>query len=163
MIPSVNPDDLNQEILSELRRLRRASQWSSYLCLIALAMLVAYIVFLRPQAGRSRFAREMDAYQRTQQQPAQGGDVWTEVQAALDRGDNEKALTLAKSFVERQPGYHYSHSTLGSVYIAINDFTNAEAAYARAVELYPAEDNEKTLVAIRKRLARDRGQQAQGR
>jgi len=156
-------EDINREILNELRRLRRVSQWSSYLCFIPLALFAVYIIFLRPQATRSRFEREVEANQRAQQQSSDSGDVWAAVQAALDRGDNQKALRLAKDSVARQPGYHYAHATLGSVYIAINDFTNAETAYARAVELYPVEDHEKALVAIRKRLARDRGNKAQGK
>ena len=155
-------EDNNQEILQELRRLRRSSQWSVYLCVLAFGVLGAYFAFIRPQSGRSRFARDVDAYQRVQQ-PADGGDAWTDIQAALDRGDNQKALTLAKSFVTRQPGYHYSHATLGSVYVAMNDFTNAETSYARAVELYPVEEHEKALAAVCKRLARERGAQAQVR
>jgi tetratricopeptide (TPR) repeat protein len=150
-------DDINQEILNELRRLRRSSQWSVYLCLLAFGVLAAYFVFIRPQLGRSRFARDVDSYQRVQQPSVENGDAWTDIQAALDRGDNQKALSLAKSFVARQSGYHYSHATLGSVYVAMNDFTNAEAAYARAVELYPVEEHEKALAAIRKRLAKDQG------
>jgi hypothetical protein len=38
----------------------------------------------------------------------------------------------------------------------MNDFTNAEAAYAQAVELYPIAEHEKALAAIRKRLARSK-------
>lgn len=155
-------EDTNQEMLQELRRLRRASQWSVYLCLLALAGLAAYFAFVRPQSGRSRFARDVDAYQRAPE-PAESGDAWTEIQPVLDRGDNQKALALARSFVTRQPSYHYSHAILGSVYVAMNDFTNAEAAYARAVELYPAEEHEKALVAIRKRLVRERSTPAQAR
>jgi cytochrome c-type biogenesis protein CcmH/NrfG len=113
--------------------------------------------------GRSRSARDVDAYQRSQHASADSGDAWTDIQAALDRGDNQKALSLAKRFVARQPGYHYSHATLGSVYVAMNDFTNAESAYVRAVDLYPVEEHEKALAAIRKRLARERGAQAQAR
>ena len=72
-------------------------------------------------------------------------------------------LSLAQSFVARLPNYHYTHACLGGVYVAMNDFTNAEAAYVRAVELYPAEEHEKALAAVRKRLARERGTQAQAR
>lgn len=156
-------EDINQDILQELRRLRRSSQWSVYLCLLAFAALAAYFAFVRPQLTRSRFAHDADAYRRTQQQPADSGDAWSDIMAAVDRGDNQTALSLAKSFVARQPTYHYSSATLGSVYVAMNDFTNAEAAYARAVELYPVEEHEKALAAIRKRLARERGAQAKVR
>ena len=37
----------------------------------------------------------------------------------------------------------------------MNDVTNAEEEYARAYELFPNEDNEKNLAAVRKRLAQE--------
>lgn len=149
-------EDINQEILQELRRSRRSSQGSFYLGVLAVGVLAAYFAFVRPHSSRSQPAREVEAAQRTPPVPAESGDTWTDIQAALERGDNQKALTLARSLVARQPGYHFSHATLGSVYVALNDFTNAETAFARAVELYPIEEHEKALAAIRKRLARDR-------
>jgi Flp pilus assembly protein TadD len=142
-----------------LRKLRRSSQWSVYLGLLAFGVLAAFFVFARPQLLRSRFAREVEAYQRMQQPvgaAADTSDPWVQIQAALDRGDNREALSVAQSFVARVPGYHYSHACLGTVYIAMGDFTNAETAVARAVELYPCEEHEKALAAIRKRLARDK-------
>ena len=149
-------EDINQEILQELRRSRRSSQGSLYLCVLAFGVLAVYFAFVRPHSSRSQAARDVDTAQRTPQTTAESGDAWTDIQAALERGDNQKALTLARSLVARQPGYHYSHATLGSVCVALNDFTNAETAFARAVELYPIEEHEKALAAIRKRLARER-------
>ena len=156
-------EDINREILTELRSLRRLAQWSVWLSVLAFAVLAVYFGFGRQQLLRSRFAREVDASHRAPQPTADTGDAWTDIQASLDRGDNQKALSVAQRFVTRQPSYHYSHASLGSVYVAMNDFTNAEAAYARAVELYPVEEHEKALVAIRKRLARERANQTQAR
>jgi cytochrome c-type biogenesis protein CcmH/NrfG len=135
-------EDVNQEILKELRRLRRSQEWSVYVVLLALAVLAAYLAFVRPHLFPSRSANQAQS-------------VWTKVTAALDRGDNENALSIAKDFVARQPRYDYAHALLGSVYVAVGDFTNAEAAYARAVQLYPDEANEKALTVVRKRLAGD--------
>src|SRR6266540_3734068 len=143
--------DINQEILNELRRLRRLSQWSVYLCLLVLGVFAAYITFFRPQLLRSRSARDSQA------------TVWSSIEAALDRCDNQRALSIAQSFVQRQPGYHYAHAILGSVYVAMSDFTNAEAAYVRAFELYPTAEHEKALAAIRQRLARERAKEAQAK
>jgi cytochrome c-type biogenesis protein CcmH/NrfG len=151
-------EDVNQEILREVRRLRRSNQWSACLCLLAFGLLAVYFIFARPQFLRSRFAREVDTYQRVQQPvnaAMDASDPWTQIQAALDRGDNREALSVARDFVAQAPGYHYAHACLGSVYVAMNDFTNAEAAVIRAVELYPCEEHEKALAAIRKRLARN--------
>ena len=157
-------DDLNKEILSELRRLRCLVQTSVWLSVLAFAVLVVYFVYARPQILRSRSVRAVDGYQQRAEQPSDDtSDPWTGIQAALDHGEYQKALSLAQQFIARQSNYHYSHATLGSVYVAMNDFTNAEAAYLRAVELYPAEEHEKALAAIRKRLARDAAPTSQGR
>jgi cytochrome c-type biogenesis protein CcmH/NrfG len=147
-------EDINQQILQELRAIRRSAQWSVYLGLLALGVLAAYFLFVRPQFSRSRIDRYLDARQPSQPVPA---DPWSDITAALDQGDNQKALSLAQGFVTRLPNYHYTHACLGSVYVAMNDFTNAEAAYVRAVELYPAEEHEKALAAVRKRLTRKGG------
>ncbi len=148
-------EDINQEILRELRKLRRSSEWSVYLGLLAIGVLAAYFIFARPQLLRSRF----EAYQRMQQptgEAADASDPWMQIQTALDRGDNREALTVAERFVARAPAYHYSHACLGTVYIAIGDYTNAETAVKRAFELFPCEEHEKTLAAVRRRLAKVR-------
>ncbi len=155
--------DINQEILNELRRLRRLSQWSVYLCLLVLGVFAAYITFFRPQLLRSRSARDAQATVRQGSAPDSQETVWSSIEAALDRGDNQRALSIAQSFVQRQPGYHYAHAILGSVYVAMSDFTNAEAAYVRAFELYPTAEHEKALAAIRQRLARERAKEAQAK
>lgn len=54
------------------------------------------------------------------------------------------------------PKYYYAYVVLGATYVATGDFTNAESSYVRAVQLYPDEENEGALAAVRKRLANDR-------
>jgi len=154
--------DTNQEILNELRSLRRHTQFSAYVAVLLVALGIAYLTWLRLEQKRAWQAYYQSRPATPQQNAAQNTQesVWPSIDAALDRGDNQKALSIAQSFVARQPGYHYSHASLGTVYVAMGDFTNAEAAYLRAVELFPSEDHEKVLAAIRKRLARDRGTQS---
>ena len=156
-------EDINQEILNELRKLRRQSQISVYMSLLALAVLAGYFAFLRPQLYRTSAVREILATQRPAATPEAPAAVWSSIESALDRGDNKSALSIARGYVARQPGYHYAHATLGSVYVATGDLTNAEVAYCRAVELYPIEEHEKPLAAIRKRLARERAGQGQSK
>lgn len=105
--------------------------------------------------------RDILATQQQGEAPPAQASAWAGIESALDRGENQRALSIARGFAARQPNFHYSHACLGSVYVAAGDFTNAETAYSRAVELYPSEENEKALAAIRKRLARERA--AQGR
>lgn len=156
-------EDINREILNELRKLRRWSQGSVYLGLLALGVLAAYIAFYRPQLLRSRSAHDPQATLRQGSAQESQETVWSSIETALDRGDNQRALSIAQSFVQRQPGYHYAHAILGSVYVAMSDFTNAEAAYVRAFELYPAAEHEKALAAIRQRLTRERAKEAQAK
>lgn len=71
----------------------------------------------------------------------------------MSRQNFPEALFIAKSLVANQPNYAYGHSYLGYVYLAMNDITNAETQYLQAEKLFPSEDNEKDLAAIRKLLA----------
>ena len=134
----------------------------AYFGILFLAAIMAWATWLqfeRQRAMQAIYQSRPSAPTRSSAQETQES-AWQSIDAALDRGDNQQALSNALNFVARQPGYHYSHASLGSVYVAIGDFTNAETAYLRAVELFPAEDHEKALAAIRKRLARDRGTEA---
>lgn len=156
-------DEIDREFLNEIRKLGRHSWFGLWFMLGLTVTAVIYAAWLRQEQQRN-----WQAYYQSQAQAAQAATgtqetVWTGIEAALDRGDNQRALTIARSFVARQPAYHYSHACLGAVYVAIGDYTNAEAAYVKAVELYPHEDNEKVLAAVRKRLAFERGAPAQAR
>lgn len=71
----------------------------------------------------------------------------------MSRQDFPAALSMAQSLAARQPNYYYGHSYLGYVYLAMGDVTNAETQYLQADKLFPNEENEKNLAAIRKRLA----------
>ena len=150
--------DSNAEILAELRSLRRHNQFGAYFSIMFMLIVVAYISWsVRERQGawagspRSQAAPPANTFS--------SADVWSKISTALDEGDDHKALSIARDFVARRPDYYYSHATLGSAYIALGDFTNAETAYSRAVDLYPEEEYEKALGAVRKRLARDRAAQ----
>ena len=146
--------DINAEILAELRSIRRHSQYSAYFSIMFMLIFVAYISWsVRERQGM--WSGRPQSQSATPTSVFSSAEVWSKISAALDEGDNQKALSVAQDYVARQPNYYYSHATLGSAYIAIGDFTNAEAAYARAVDLYPDEEYEKALAAVRKRLARD--------
>ena len=47
-------------------------------------------------------------------------------------------------------------SGLGRIYLAMGDLTNAEVLVSKAYKLYPIEQNEQALAAIRKRIATER-------
>ena len=123
-------EDINQEILKELQTSRRNNQVLTVVIGIILLVLTC-----------------------SHQKPAEPEHSWTAVQTAIRQLDYPRALTLAQANVARQPSDYYGHSYLGIIYLAIGDVTNSEAEYSRAYQLYPSEDNEKSLSAVRKRLA----------
>ncbi len=159
-------EDIDREILSELRNLRKVNQrafWFNVVSIVVLLLFCGYALWrmARLRAASSRrqdfvqAVEKADSSRGTAQRKEEEPSSWSDIAAALDRGDNAKALAIAKLMVSRQPKYHYSHSCLGSVYIALADFTNAETAFRTCYELYPCEENEKSLAAVRKRLAND--------
>jgi cytochrome c-type biogenesis protein CcmH/NrfG len=125
-------EDINQEILMELRRIRTISRRMSYL-------IVVFIIVCAVPAF--------------QQGLVQGSDSWENVRAAVGRQEFPKALSMAQALVACQPNYVYGRDYLGYIYLAMDDVTNAETQYSRAYELFPSEQNEKNLAAVRKRLA----------
>jgi cytochrome c-type biogenesis protein CcmH/NrfG len=123
-------EDINQEILKELQKTRRSNQ--VLLSVIGITLLVVTIAHQKPSAT---------------------DHSWTAVQTAARQLDYPRALAMAQANVARQPSDYYGHSYLGYIYLAMGDVTNSEAEYSRAYQLFPSEDNEKDLTAVRKRLA----------
>ena len=148
--------EVNAEILAELRTLRRHTQYGAYSSFLFVLVAVAFLSWwvLERQRGGALTSQPKPA------STFNSGEVWSRISAALDEGDNGRALSIANDFVARRPNYWYAHDILGTTYIAMGDFTNAESAYVRGVELYPDEEMEKTLATIRKRLANDRAARA---
>jgi tetratricopeptide (TPR) repeat protein len=142
-------DENNQELLRELRKLTRVSRLSYYLGVVILAIGVLAIGWMRQD-------RQRTSQSGTQKSSAAQNRGWGDVSAAMDRLGYTNALALAQAIVSRNTNYYYGHSYLGSIYLALGDLTNSEAHYARAYELFPDDDNEKSLRAIRKRLDRER-------
>ena len=75
----------------------------------------------------------------------------------MNQGEMEKGKQMIERLLLKHPNYYYGHSLLGSVYQEMGNPEAAEKCYARAVDLFPDEDNEKTLAAIRKAIERKKG------
>ena len=121
----------NQEILVELRKLKRVF----YLILV-------FIVVVSIPAFYAGFTRGFSQ-----------ADSWERVTTAMRRQDFPAALSMAQTLVHHQPDYYYGHAYLGAIYLAMDDVTNAEAEYSQAYHLFPNEESEKDLAAVRKRMA----------
>ena len=131
----MNEDATQQALLSEVQKLRRTTRRIFWLFLILGTVSILWMP-LAPRPGRD--------------EPG-----WDKVQAAMRRGDSAAALRLSLLLVDRQPSYYYGHAYLGLIYLTMNDLANAEAEYLRAYQLFPSEENEKNLAAVRKRLTNE--------
>jgi len=128
-------DEINQQVLEELRGVRSICRRLFWLLLLIL--IVSVLAFPITQRSRS----------------TSPGDSWSSVDTAMRQQDFSKALTEAQTLVARQPNYYYGHAYLGVIYLAMGDLTNSEAHYEHAYELFPMEQAEKDLAAVRKRIA----------
>jgi tetratricopeptide (TPR) repeat protein len=128
-------DDINQEIVSELRRIRSVGRGVFWLLLLLMIFSVLGALVSR----RSRTESKTDS--------------WSSVDTAMRQQDFPKALAEAQALVARQPNYYYGQAYLGAIYLAMGDLTNAETHYLHSYELFPNEEGEKDLAAVRKRIA----------
>ena len=126
-------NDMNQKILDELQKLRKTIQWTSVMSVL---VLVAVCV------GAFAFVRSRQASQ---------ANPWADVTTAMHRYDYPKALKLAQQLAAEHPDDYYSHYYLGWIYVEMGDLAHGEAEYLRAYQLWPSEDMQKKLEAVRKR------------
>lgn len=132
--------DSNEQTLAELRRIR-----------VALYFLIAVLVLGLLSAFVRGFSHGLS------QGTSEASPSWDRVRTAMSEQDFHAALPLAKALVERQPNYYYGQGYLATIYLALGDVTNAESCYARAYQLFPNEEGEKDLAAVRKRLGEQEG------
>lgn len=127
-------NDINQQILEELRKLRKTNQWTSACAiLVLLAFLIWAFLLIPPRSA----------------------EPWSQVSTAMRQSDYPKALQIAQKLTAEHPSDHYGHEYLGNIYLAIGDAAHAETEYARAYELLPSEAIQTKLDAIRKRRERE--------
>ena len=126
-------NDSNQEILVELRKLKRI--FYAILVFIILGSIPSFYYGVTHDSS----------------------DSWERVTAATKRQNFPAALSMARSLVRQQPDYSYGHAWLGAIYLAMDDVTNSEAQYSRAYQLFPSEEYEKDLAAVRKRMTNGGG------
>jgi cytochrome c-type biogenesis protein CcmH/NrfG len=126
-------DDINQQILQELKKWRRSNQ-----AILVVASITVIVLLI------------------SRRKPSEPDNSWTAVTTAMRQSDYPRALSMAQAKVALHPNDYYGHAYLGSIYLAMDDLTNSEAQYLKAYELFPIEENEKSLTAIRKRLSMEK-------
>lgn len=132
------PEDVNQQILSELGKVRRANQW------IALGVIVTLVITVY-------LLSEL---------PSRVTSPWIEVSRALRRYDYDTALNLAKTLTAQNPKDYYGHQYLGNIYRDMGDLAHAEEEYSRAYELSPPQVLQEELKALRQRRRHEESTQA---
>jgi tetratricopeptide (TPR) repeat protein len=125
-------EDINQQVLSELRGLHHTNQW---ILLITIAVLVttAYLVIELPRRITS---------------------PWSAVTQAIRQYDYQKAVNLAKQLIAEHPDDYYGHEYLGNIYLQMGQLNQAELEYSRAYQLAPPEHLKAQLEEVRKRIER---------
>jgi tetratricopeptide (TPR) repeat protein len=124
-----NPgEDINQQVLSELRGLHHTNQWILLIASVVLVMAV-YLIFEIPH----------------------NTNPWSPVYQAVRGYNYEKALTLTKRIVKEHPDDYYGHEYLGYIYLQMGNLNLAELEYSRACELAPPKGLQEKLEEIRKR------------
>jgi tetratricopeptide (TPR) repeat protein len=123
------PEDVNQQILSELGKVRRANQWIA-LGVIGTLIITIYLLSELPRRVTS---------------------PWTEVNHAMRRYDYDTALNLAKALTAQYPKDYYGHEYLGNIYRDMGDLAHAEEEYLLAYELSPPQLLQEKLKALRQR------------
>lgn len=134
---SKTSENMNQQLISELRELHQRQWWTTIL-LIALLVLTVYLISELPR-------REISP--------------WTDVYRARRQYDYSRAVKLAKGITARYPNDYYGHEYLGDIYLEMGDLANAEAEYSRAYELAPPQVLQEKLKGVRKRRGTEPGPQ----
>jgi tetratricopeptide (TPR) repeat protein len=124
-------EDINQQILSEVRKLHRISQWMLLLA-ISVLIIAAYLVLEIPRHT----------------------SPWSRVQQAVRQYDYERALNLAKNIVKDHSEDYYGHEYLGYIYLQLGNLNEAEREYSRAYELGSPERVKSKLEDVRRRIER---------
>lgn len=121
--------DVNQEIISELGKLRQTNRWIA-LGVILIFLLTVYLISELPRRSTT---------------------PWTEIDRAMQRYDHRRARDLAKALAVKYPKDYYAHEYLGNIYREMGDLDLAEAEYLRAYELSPPLVLQEKLKDIRQR------------
>ena len=132
-------DQINQQILDELRRQTKLVKSSSIITSLVILVVFIVVILITPYMASK--------YKNTPQQ--QSPPSWGEVNSFFDSCNYQEALRIAKTLKEKSPNYWYGYSYVGSIYNAMGDHKNAEINFAKAYELFPTKDNKEKLDAMK--------------
>ena len=135
--------DIQQEILDELRNqtamFKKANKINITVLCIFLA-LIAISMALTPYIQRMLYSSKASS---------QRSDSWQEARTLLDQGEYQRAQEMLQRLIKKHPDFYYGYALLGYLHQELGNAKEAEVNYAKAYDLFPTEENKKTLTAIR--------------
>jgi Tfp pilus assembly protein PilF len=138
-------DQVENEILEELRKHTAYAKQSNKLNVIAVLILAIFaLIAIATPAYLHRYGTSSKSSQHT--------DNWRDARDLMENGDLPSALQMTKRMIDKNPNYYYGYALIGSIYNETGDLEKAEQNYSKAYDLFPLEENEKTLKAIREAI-----------
>jgi tetratricopeptide (TPR) repeat protein len=129
------------DILDELKKIRSKIENNTAILVLLIAGFVLYAMYQFYSSPTSSRSRQRET------------ETWSSVNTALDNFQYDKATDVAQRLTEKNPNYYYGYAVLGHIALERNRLKEAEGYFARAFELFPTDDNEQKIQAVRKRLA----------
>jgi tetratricopeptide (TPR) repeat protein len=143
-------DQVANQILGELRR---QTVWYQRICKInAIGFFILGVLIIALIVSIMPMVRMFSSPVSTRSIPLASPESWTEARDLLDKGRSNAAIEMIKKLIKTNPEYHYGYALLASAYQQSGDWKKAEENYAKAYELFPVEDYEKNLKAIREAM-----------
>ena len=136
-------EDMQQQILDELRSqtaMFRKANKTNTIALCIFMIVIAVLMALTP------FIPHISRHPSTSPPRA---DSWHETRSLWDQGESLKADEMVQRLIKKYPNFWYGYALLGSFHQELGKFKEAEDDYAKAYDLFPTEENRKTLDAIR--------------
>jgi hypothetical protein len=133
---AAEPETANpqEQLISEIRALAGTVRNSAALLMIGFFLACFFI------ASKTRPAHR------------HSGAAWSDVTAAWENFDYDKAAALTRQFIDRNPRDCSGYARLAYIQLCQGDLTNAAASAEQAYDLFPTEENRDKLAAIRKLL-----------
>lgn len=134
--------ETEEKILDELQKqtaLQKKANRASQIALLILLIFVATIPFRE---------RLYSAHHTASPTP----DSWNQAKHLLNQGSTASGKEMIERLLKQFPDYYYGHTLMGWGHQMSGNLEAAEKSYAKAAELYPTEENQKELEAIRQAI-----------
>ena len=144
----------NESILAELRKIaawaemqRKITKWSLIVIAIFIPAMIVFGIVME-----YRWNRSTDDV-RTPEKAEK--PTWNDVDWNIRRSNFDEAIRIGEDLIQKAPQYPEGHHRLASAYLAAGQIEKAREHFAQAFHLFPSEENEKSVVAIERRIKKE--------